>query len=157
MGGRQPNGWGNCVWCGEMLLPEDAEPWADRCPFCLAWLKIKRITGERLQYIKKKVKEVTTEERKAEHGETGEVYWVGQLAIYEAIKASLLEILRRKKENSYDTSWPTKIKPLPINEVTFIWKNTDGLEMKNVYSIGDKLETKWQKGENAFTLEEIKT
>jgi len=156
MGGRQLNGWGNCVWCGEMLLPEDAEPWSDRCPFCLAWLKIKRITDERLEHIKKKVKEITTEEWKTEHGETGERYWTGQLAIYETIRTSLLEMLKSKKENSYDTSWLTKIKPLPLNEVTFVWENTEGLSMENTHAIGDKLETEYQKGEGAFELKEIR-
>jgi len=156
MGGRQLNGWGNCVWCGEMLLPEDAEPWSDRCPFCLAWLKIKRITDERLEYIKKKIKEVTTEEWKTEHGETGERYWTEQLAIYETIRTSLLEILKSKKENSYDTSWSTKIKPLPLNEVTFVWENAEGLSMENTHAIGDKLETEYQKGEKAFELKEIR-
>lgn len=156
MGGRQPSGWGDCVWCGEMLLPEDAEPWADRCPFCLAWLKLKRINDERLEYIKKMINSVTTEEWKTEHGETGEKYWGGQHATYKSINDALLEILAVKKRDSYETSWLTKIKPLPINEVTFVWRNAEGLKMEDIHSIGEKLETEYQKGEKAFTLKEIK-
>jgi len=143
MSGRQSNGWGNCVWCGEMLKPEDAEPWSDRCPFCLAWTKLKRITNERVEYIERMIKTVTTEEWKAENDESGEKYWAAQLTIYESIDNALLKILINKRKNSYDTSWPTKIKPSPINEITLVWENVEGLTMT-------------QKGERMFTLKEIK-
>jgi len=156
MGGRRSNGWGNCVWCGEMLAPEDDDPYSDQCPFCLAWMKLKRITVERLQHIRKMIKEVTTEEWKTEHGDTAEKAWRESYETYESIRKSLVEILKTKKRSSYDRYWQTKVRSLPINEVIFVWENIEGLEMKATHAVGDKLETEWQKGEKAFTLKEIK-
>ncbi len=64
MSGRQPNRWGECVFCGEMLKPEDKNNTSDHCEFCDAWVTAAHIAINRYFLSDKNLSKSTTSESK---------------------------------------------------------------------------------------------
>ena len=111
---RESNGWGNCVRCGEMLTPDDAEElgWSDRCRFCLEMVDVFDIVNPRLQYIRNQLKKVSSEEWITEHGVTGEEYWQKRFDSYQNIRSTLIEVLKLKTSEDWNASYPTSCNPI---------------------------------------------
>lgn len=97
---RESNGWGSCIKCGETLTPEDAERlgWSDRCEFCLVRLDLWKMVDRRIRYAQKHLEKVSTEEWKAEYGETGQAHWTKILKTYQAMAEYSRRILDLKRE-----------------------------------------------------------
>ena len=111
---REENGWGNCVRCGEMLTPDDAEElgWSDRCRFCLEVVDVFDIVNPRLQYIKNQLKLVSSEDWKEKHGVTGQEHWQKRLDSYQKIRDTLIEVLKIKTSEDWDMSYPSSCNPI---------------------------------------------
>jgi len=104
--GRHSDGWGNCVECGEVLKPEDAERlgWSDRCEMCLTRAKLYHLILDREYTARDTLKQVTTDEWRKENGDTAEEYWTKRLETYREMYEPLKE-MRRLKQSLQDESY----------------------------------------------------
>jgi hypothetical protein len=91
MSGRQANGWGECVYCGEMLTPEDEERYSDHCRFCNQWIKLVHIAINRRAYAEKKITENAGNQKAID-------YWTKKRDKYNEIHMKLIEALNLKKD-----------------------------------------------------------
>lgn len=92
MSGREANGWGECVWCGETLKPEDKDPHSDRCEFGLKWNALVQLVIKRKLNAKDKMSKAKKEEnvKALEH-------WSNKGAAYRKIHQLMIEMLQVKR------------------------------------------------------------
>lgn len=98
MSGRELNGWGECVWCGEMLKPEDPEPRCDHCEFCRKWNELAQLVIKRKFYTEKKMNENKDNQKAFD-------YWKNKHETYQAIHKVLIDALNLKKIKLYGESY----------------------------------------------------
>lgn len=96
MSGREVNGWGDCVWCGEMLTPEDPDRWSDRCVFCEAWNKVAQIAIDRRFKAQKTLNKLDPADKNIDF-EKSKAYWTKQVETYAEIHRTMIQVMRLKK------------------------------------------------------------
>lgn len=100
MSGRQTNGWGECVWCGEQLKPEDKEPHSDLCEFCEKWNNLAQLVIKR-KYLAIKHVDIA----KKENNQKALEYWDNKFTTYEAIHIIIIDALNLKKQKLWEESY----------------------------------------------------
>lgn len=100
MSGRQLNGWGDCVYCGETLKPEDKRNTSDHCPFCLKWLEVAQIAIDRRFYAEKQL--IKAEKEK---NQKAAEYWLNKEASYREIHKTLIVALSIKRKKLYHETY----------------------------------------------------
>lgn len=103
LSGRQSNGWGECVWCGEMLKPEDKDPYSDNCEFCQKWNELTQLVIKRKFHAEKMIKEAENEQN-----QKAIEYWRNKRDRYQTIHEIheiLIEALNVKKINLYGETY----------------------------------------------------
>ncbi len=92
MSGRQVNGWGECVWCGEMLKPEDKNRYSDLCEHCEKWNELAQLLIKRRSIAEKKVSKAIEEKNVK-----AALYWQRRKNVYSEMLDKIREALNLKK------------------------------------------------------------